>query len=676
MKKIIVTLSLSLPGFFLHAQNGLENIIVEKYYISNAADAAQADVDIDDYNTDNGTSLPHGALPAGSVTYRVYADLLPNYKIMSIYGDAAINPCAPQPLMIATTTSFYNHPLGTSTPVPGTAKTVIKNNLMAIDSYYSLGGVCTGNHGILKAEDNGALNNITVASNPAGVLLNNHADAGIVLTTQDGMIAGSGVISPSTAGFTATNDAVFNDGTILSDTFLLKDGSWFTSAGAAGPDPATNKVLIGQFTTGGVFSFQLNIMIKSTTTGLPEYYVAKNPKADHGDIQLASLTYPLVAFPPTVNIAPFSNPNYLTGEVISISAASGDVDGTVSKVEFFVDGVSLSVNNVPTATVTASYTCTVGTHTLTAVATDNTSLTTTSSAVLINVKNNTPPLASILAPLNNAQFYIGDVVNITVDASDPDSHTGSKVDSVKFYVDGTYIGFDNTGTSPYGPVSYTFTVAGTHTLTAVAKDERGLTTTSAAVLIHVLAGIPPTVSITSPVDASHFDIYAGDYITVSATASDAAPGYVAQVEFFDGSTSLGVDNSAPYSISFPAAAPVGARQLTAVATDDMGLKTTSASILIYIDNLTGVNDLSNSEVFRIYPNPAQNTITLEILGSQNPADHYTIYGIEGNVILRKELGAASVKYTETIDIASFASGQYMIALSVNGITSTKTLIKK
>ena len=70
MKKILIGAALLFTGFFAKAQNGLENIIVEKYYVSNAADAA-------------GSS---GTLPVGSVTYRIFADMLPGYNFQAIYG--------------------------------------------------------------------------------------------------------------------------------------------------------------------------------------------------------------------------------------------------------------------------------------------------------------------------------------------------------------------------------------------------------------------------------------------------------------------------------------------------------------------------------------------------------------------------------------------------------------
>lgn len=86
---------------------------------------------------------------------------------------------------------------------------------------------------------------------------------------------------------------------------------------------------------------------------------------------------------------------------------------------------------------------------------------------------------------------------------------------------------------------------------------------------------PPTVSITSPSNGSSFA--QGSTITVSASASDA-DGTVARVEFFANGTSIGIDHTAPYSVSW--VVPAGTNSLTAVATDNEGASTTSAVVSV------------------------------------------------------------------------------------------------
>src|SRR5690606_15315731 len=66
----------------------------------------------------------------------------------------------------------------------------------------------------------------------------------------------------------------------------------------------------------------------------------------------------------------------------------------------------------------------------------------------------------------------------------------------------------------------------------------------------------------------------GTPFQLQATASATAPVTVNQVEFFVDGQSVGVDTSAPYSVSYPAS-DLGNFSLTAVMTDSNGLPTTS-----------------------------------------------------------------------------------------------------
>lgn len=87
----------------------------------------------------------------------------------------------------------------------------------------------------------------------------------------------------------------------------------------------------------------------------------------------------------------------------------------------------------------------------------------------------------------------------------------------------------------------------------------------------------PEVSITSPEFGDTF--LEGNSITITADALDV-DGIITGVEFFNGTTSLGVDNGSPYSISITGAE--GTYTLTAVATDDKGSTTTSEEIIITV----------------------------------------------------------------------------------------------
>lgn len=269
MKKTLLFLFLILgSNQLIIAQNGLEKADVEIYYISDTNDATMNSVG--------------GVLPIGSVTYRVYVDMLPGYEFQAAYG--VNTPGEEHELRMETTTLFFNNEDRGAT-FPTYTKPQAADNTVMLDSWVSVGAACVGNFGVTENNDDGAA---TVVNND-GVLLNANPLAGLPLTTQDGLLLGTP--EQVTAVGIATQIAMLdaqNDGT-NGPVFSTFDGSWASLNGSVGPNADTNRVLIAQITTDGVFQFELNIQI-GTPTGGVQNYVAKNPV--NNEIQLASLTYP------------------------------------------------------------------------------------------------------------------------------------------------------------------------------------------------------------------------------------------------------------------------------------------------------------------------------------------------------------------------------------------------
>ena len=87
----------------------------------------------------------------------------------------------------------------------------------------------------------------------------------------------------------------------------------------------------------------------------------------------------------------------------------------------------------------------------------------------------------------------------------------------------------------------------------------------------------PVVNITSPANGATFP--APTIVTVTATAT-VTGSTITSVQFFDGATSLGTDNSSPYSVSPMLAA--GTHTLTARATAANGLSTTSSGVTVTV----------------------------------------------------------------------------------------------
>ncbi len=541
MKKFMLGLGLLLSAGLVNAQNGLESIIVEKYYVSNAVDAAGS----------------VGTLPTGSVTYRFYVDMLPGYKFQAAYGAPAGNDV----LTFSTTTSFFNNE-DRGAVTPSYTKTQARGNSVMLDSWLSVGAGCAANYGILKSEDDGVAN---VVNNSSPIMLqNNDASAGIPLTTQDGLIAGTPQ-AVTTVGQTDGQATIFDATSQAGSTFTLTDGAWSALSGATGPT-ASNRVLIAQLTTDGILTYALNIQIGTPTSGV-QRYVHDTPNGTEVDLPSLSGTLGAPNTLPTVSItSPTNGQGFITGSTINIAATAADANGTVASVAFFNDGVLISTDN--TAPYQASYTGTTGTDVLTAVVTDNEGATVTSAGVTINIASNPPPSVAITAPTAGASFITGDVVNIAVTATDNGSVTG-----VEFFVDGNLLSTDNT--APY-TATYTSTLGG-HSLTARATDNAGLQATSAAVSISVVNNIPPTAALTSPAAGSLFTAPA--VVAISANASDA-DGTVTQVEFLVNNVSIGVDNTSPYSINWTSV--IGNASIVARSTDNRGAVTASAAVVLSI----------------------------------------------------------------------------------------------
>jgi len=175
-------------------------------------------------------------------------------------------------------------------------------------------------------------------------------------------------------------------------------------------------------------------------------------------------------------------------------------------------------------------------------------------ATLVTNIVNQKPVVVINAPAAGATVQQNAAVS--VDSTVTDDGTITKVE---LFDGATLVGTDTT--APYS-ISYTAATTGAHTLKVVATDNGGLTG-EATVAINVNA--KPVVTITSP--AANATPAFGTAVTFSATVVD--DGTISKVEFFNGTTSLGVDTTAPYSLSFTPSVD-GTQTLKAVATDNTG----------------------------------------------------------------------------------------------------------
>jgi hypothetical protein len=107
----------------------------------------------------------------------------------------------------------------------------------------------------------------------------------------------------------------------------------------------------------------------------------------------------VVGTPPTVSLtAPTNNSTYTTSETVTLTANAADADGTVSKVDFY-DGNTLLGSDITSPYSFSWAGMSAGAHTITAIATDNTGLSATSTAVAVTIQGVQAPYAGTPFPI-------------------------------------------------------------------------------------------------------------------------------------------------------------------------------------------------------------------------------------------------------------------------------------
>lgn len=281
---------LTLAFFFLtcggYAQ--IEKVIVETYYISDGFDSTDTD---------------GGKLDTGSFTYRVYVDLKPGDRLLSIYGDTN------HILKFSSTRPFFNNIDG-ETYGKDLKKGKYGGSTVALDTWLTLGQTAAktpdgkANFGILKAQDTngsfigGANNDGGTAAIPGGLLTNSISAMGIPLTVADGMFAAT-LPSYTWTTFGLKDLLSGNDSTMFgslkpSSEFSSRKAFLRNSPGVTGVIPDSNQVLIAQLTTRGGLQFELNLEVWVSALGDTVRYVANDDTlvAAKSEKKNSFLTYP------------------------------------------------------------------------------------------------------------------------------------------------------------------------------------------------------------------------------------------------------------------------------------------------------------------------------------------------------------------------------------------------
>jgi uncharacterized protein (DUF2141 family) len=316
------------------------------------------------------------------------------------------------------------------------------------------------------ATDNGGG---TATSAPVDVTVNGTSNQAPTVSISS-PAAGAAFTAPASITITAT--ASDSDGTIASVAFYR--GSTLIASDTTNPYSVT-------WSSAPAGSYSLTAVARDNAGA------TRTSSAVNITVSSATNQAPTVSLTSPAGGATFTAPANIT-----LAVTASDSDGTISKVEFFRGSTLLGSDTTSPYSVTWSG-APAGSYTLTAIATDNGGAKRTSAGVSITVSAtpNQLPTVSLTTPTSGASYVAPATVGIAATASDPDG----SIAGVDFYAGTQLIGTDTT--SPYS-ATWSNVPAGTYTLTAIARDNRGASRTSANVTITVAAAALPTTLVFAP----------------------------------------------------------------------------------------------------------------------------------------------------------------------------------
>lgn len=361
--------------------------------------------------------------------------------------------------------------------------------------------------------------------------------------------------------------------------------------------------------------------------------------------------------PPAVSLtSPANNTAFTAPATVSLAATASDVGGSIAKVEFF-NGATL-IQSVTTSPYTFSWTnVAAGTYTITAKATDNGNLSTTSTAATITVgSGNTAPTVSLTSPANNATFTAPASVSLAATASDP----GGSISKVEFFNGATLI--QSVTTSPY-TFSWTNVAAGTYTITAKATDNGNLSTTSTAATI--------TVTSTSTADIIGPDCgTSGSVIAFQVNTSKRANA-VSYSWYYTGSGTVVSPPSTPYQATLTGTSPFQAGQICVGVNYNVSpwyasyCKSITAcpvpKMMEQTEELGSEESMGKDKVF-LYPNPVQNLLHVSIESMESSQVNLSVTDVLSKQIVERSYSLSKGKNQYDLDLTDLKEGQYTLTV--------------
>lgn len=169
----------------------------------------------------------------------------------------------------------------------------------------------------------------------------------------------------------------------------------------------------------------------------------------------------------------------------------------------------------------------------------------------------------------------------------------------------------------------------------------------------------PSISLTAP--ANNATAPVNTIVNLTASASDM-DGTVAKVEFFAGSTLIGADNTAPYSVPW-IPTQLGVVGVLAKAIDNHGKFTfTDANVVAVVNASSGTQEPAETVELLLFPVPAQDVLNVFLVNEANPAGTLEIRDLLGRLMIQERFSGAR----QEIDVRGLGAGVYVVELRLDG----------
>jgi len=101
-----------------------------------------------------------------------------------------------------------------------------------------------------------------------------------------------------------------------------------------------------------------------------------------------------------------------------------------------------------------------------------------------------------------------------------------------------------------------------------------------------------------------------------------------------------------------------------------------ATFSLSLNDKTSVGQITREVVFKTYPNPVQDMLTLNMDKADEGTYDITIYSSNGSVVSRSDLYISPVKYTGTFNTSNWAPGMYFMHIHKDGQGRVMPIVKQ